>query len=240
MATALFLTERDATDEDNKPKIKGRIITTIEKAKEVRPLVEKCITLARHALSHQEAADELEPNADRNSEQWRAWRQSDRWREWNRTIAPVVAARRRALRLLGDKQAVKILFDDIAPASPTARAATPACCGWPSRDWATPAPGRFWNWWARTIASEAWLPGRRSSRKSLKSSRPPPKHRPMRRPSNSNVGWPANSFAVPSRAKAIVELRGFTDGFRPAAAILATRSAQSRLRLHSPHAPAVR
>ena len=115
LATALFLTERDATDEDNKPKIKGRIITTMEKAKEVRPLVEKCITLARHALSHQDAADELEPNADRNSEQWRAWRQSDRWREWNRTIAPVVAARRRALRLLGDKQAVKILFDDIAP-----------------------------------------------------------------------------------------------------------------------------
>ena len=115
LATALFLTERDATDEDNKPKIKGRIITTIEKAKEVRPLVEKCITLARHALSHQEAADGLEPNADRNSEQWRAWRNSDRWREWNQTIAPVVAARRRALRLLGDKQAVKILFDDIAP-----------------------------------------------------------------------------------------------------------------------------
>jgi len=115
LATALFLTERDATDEDNKPKSKGRIITTIEKAKEVRPLVEKCITLARHALSHQEAADELEPNADRNSEQWRAWRQSDRWREWNRTIAPVVAARRRALRLLGDKQAVRILFEEIAP-----------------------------------------------------------------------------------------------------------------------------
>ncbi len=115
LATALFLTERDAELDDNKPKIKGRIITTIEKAKEVRPLVEKCITLARHALPHQEAADGLEPNAERHSEQWRAWRESDRWHEWNRTIAPVVAARRRALRLLGSKQAVKILFDDIAP-----------------------------------------------------------------------------------------------------------------------------
>ena len=40
---------------------------------------------------------------------------SDQWQEWNRTIAPVVAARRRALRLLGDKQAVRILFDEIAP-----------------------------------------------------------------------------------------------------------------------------
>ena len=115
LATRLFLTERDAEDDDNKPKVKGRIITTIEKAKEVRPLVERCITIARHALPHQEAADELEPNAERNSEQWRAWRKSDRWQEWNQAIAPVVAARRRALRLLGDKQAVRILFDEIAP-----------------------------------------------------------------------------------------------------------------------------
>ena len=115
LATALFLTERDAEGEDNKPKVKGRIITTIEKAKEVRPLVERCITIARRALPHLEAADQLEPNAKRNSEQWRAWRTSDRWQEWNHTIAPVVAARRRALRLLGDKQAVRILFDEIAP-----------------------------------------------------------------------------------------------------------------------------
>ena len=50
LASALFLTERDAEDEPNKPKVKGRIITTIEKAKEVRPLVERCITLACQAL----------------------------------------------------------------------------------------------------------------------------------------------------------------------------------------------
>jgi large subunit ribosomal protein L17 len=115
LATALFLTERDAELDDNKPKVKGRIITTIEKAKEVRPLVERCITIARRALPHQEAADGLEPQTARNSEQWRAWRQSERWQEWNQKIAPVVAARRRALRLLGDKQAVRILFEDIAP-----------------------------------------------------------------------------------------------------------------------------
>jgi large subunit ribosomal protein L17 len=115
LATALFLTERDAELDKNKPKVKGRIITTIEKAKEVRPLVEKCITLARNTLPQQQAADELEPSAERHSEQWRAWRTSEQWREWNQAIAPVVAARRRALRLLGDKQAVRILFEDIAP-----------------------------------------------------------------------------------------------------------------------------
>ena len=58
----------------------------------------------------------MEPDAERNSEQWRAWRKSDAVAaSGTRPIAPVVAARRRALRLLGDKQAVPILFDDIAP-----------------------------------------------------------------------------------------------------------------------------
>jgi large subunit ribosomal protein L17 len=116
LATALFLTERDAEGEINKPpKVKGRIITTIEKAKEVRPVVERCITIARRALPHQEAADRLEPNAERHSEQWRQWRNSEQWQQWAKTISPVVAARRRALRMLGDKQAVRILFDEIAP-----------------------------------------------------------------------------------------------------------------------------
>jgi len=111
----LILTERDAEDEPNAPKVSGRIVTTLQKAKEVRPLVERCVTIACRALPHQEAADELEPNADRGSEKWRAWRTSQEWQEWNRTIAPVVAARRRVLRLLGNKEAVRILFDEVAP-----------------------------------------------------------------------------------------------------------------------------
>ena len=74
LASALILTERDATDEKNAPKVKGRIITTLQKAKEVRPLVERCITIARRALPHLEAAEALEPDADRHSEKWRAWR----------------------------------------------------------------------------------------------------------------------------------------------------------------------
>jgi len=115
LATALILTERDATDEKNKPKVKGRIITTLQKAKEVRPLVERCVTVARRALAHQRAADDLATTAERKSERWQAWRTSDQWQEWNHAIAPVVAARRQALRLLGNKQAVRILFDDLAP-----------------------------------------------------------------------------------------------------------------------------
>ena len=116
LASALFLTagEFDETD-DNAPKVKGRIVTTLPKAKEVRPLVEKCITLARNTLPNQEAADKLETTAERGTEKWKAWRNGPEWQEWNQAIAPVVAARRRAVQLLGDKEAVKILFDEIAP-----------------------------------------------------------------------------------------------------------------------------
>jgi len=115
LASALILTERDAEFDDNAPKVPGRIVTTLPKAKEVRPLVERCVTIARRALPDLQAADRLEPDAERNSEQWRKWRQSDQYREWNQAIAPVLAARRRLIKLLGDKRAVQILFDDIAP-----------------------------------------------------------------------------------------------------------------------------
>ena len=56
LASSLLLTERDAEDEAGAPKVKGRIITTIQKAKEVRPLVKKCITIARRSLGAAEAA----------------------------------------------------------------------------------------------------------------------------------------------------------------------------------------
>lgn len=115
LAAALILTEREADDDDNAPKVKGRIVTTLPKAKEVRPLVERCVTIARRALPHQEAAERLGPGAERDSQAWKAWRTSDRWNEWNQAIAPVVAARRRLLVLLGDKQAVKVLFETVAP-----------------------------------------------------------------------------------------------------------------------------
>ena len=115
LASALILTERDAEGEANAPKVKGRIVTTLPKAKEVRPLVERCITIARKALPHIEAAELLEPNAERGDDEWRSWRDSPQWQEWNQAIAPALAARRRAIRLLGDKQAVRILFDDLAP-----------------------------------------------------------------------------------------------------------------------------
>jgi large subunit ribosomal protein L17 len=115
LASSLFLTERDAEDDDNKPKVKGRVVTTVEKAKEVRPLVERCITIARKALPALEEAGKFGTTAARNSDAWRTWRKSGNYQKWNEAIAPVVVARRRALRLLGDKQAVRVLFAAVAP-----------------------------------------------------------------------------------------------------------------------------
>ncbi len=115
LAASLFLTERDAEDDENKPKVKGRIITTLQKAKEVRPLVERCITIARNALPAEQEAQQHATTAARNSEAWKAWRKSDAYQQWNQAVAPLVVARRRTLQLLGNKEAVKVLFAHVAP-----------------------------------------------------------------------------------------------------------------------------
>ncbi len=120
LASALILTERDPDDFrflqlESEPKVKGRIVTTISKAKEVRPLVEKCVTIAKKSLSAQEAADKLGTDAERGSDAWKKWRSSENWTQWNQAIAPVVTARRRCVQLLGDKNAVSVLFEEVAP-----------------------------------------------------------------------------------------------------------------------------
>ena len=51
--------------------VRGRVVTTLHKAKEVRPLVEKCVTIAKRSLPHAEAAQEFDTDAERGSEQWR-------------------------------------------------------------------------------------------------------------------------------------------------------------------------
>jgi len=114
LASALFLTERDAEFDDNKPKIKGRIVTTLPKAKEVRPLVEKSITLARRSNELRDAAKPFGTDAARNTEAWRAWRKSDKWKQWSKAVSPALAIRRKVMVMLGDKKAVKVLFDDVA------------------------------------------------------------------------------------------------------------------------------
>lgn len=116
LASSLLLTERGEDDlESNAPKAKGRIVTTLEKAKEVRPLVERCITIARRSMEAEAAAKRLQPTAAKGTDAWKAWRNGTGWKEWTAARAPVVNAKRKAVRLLGNKEAVEILFSTVAP-----------------------------------------------------------------------------------------------------------------------------
>jgi len=60
-------------------------------------------------------AKQFGTDAARNSEAWKTWRKSEKHKQWVQAMAPVVNARRRAIQMLGDKQAVRILFNDVAP-----------------------------------------------------------------------------------------------------------------------------
>jgi large subunit ribosomal protein L17 len=117
LASSLFLTERDADPdlEANAPKVKGRVITTLHKAKEVRPLVEKCVTIARNSLQAEEEAEQYATTAEHGTDAWKQWRTSEQWQKWNHAISPAVAARRRVVELIGNKEATRVLFDEIAP-----------------------------------------------------------------------------------------------------------------------------
>ena len=65
-------------------------------------------------MPHAEEAEKYATDADRGSDEYRQWRKSENWRMWAEARAPVVAAQRRIVQMIGNKEATAVLLDTIA------------------------------------------------------------------------------------------------------------------------------
>lgn len=96
-------------------KANGRIRTTLEKAKEVRPFVEKLVTLAVKTKKCLDDANQIASPHARGSDEYKKWRATEAGQTWLKAQAKYVNYRRRLFDALRSKQAVLLLIEKLAP-----------------------------------------------------------------------------------------------------------------------------
>lgn len=96
-------------------KASGRVRTTLAKAKEVRPYIEKIVTTAVRAKQCLDEANKIGCAYARGSDEYKAWRASEVGQVWLKAQGKYVHRRRQLFNRLRSKQAVVLLIEKVAP-----------------------------------------------------------------------------------------------------------------------------
>ncbi|MFM9965643.1 MAG: bL17 family ribosomal protein [Planctomycetaceae bacterium] len=112
LTRALILTcDQEAT---GAAKASGRIRTTLAKAKEVRPFVEKLVTIAVQAKKCLDLANGIRGPHERGSVEYKKWRATEAGQTWLEEQARYIHLRRQLFDTLRSKRAVSLLIDQLA------------------------------------------------------------------------------------------------------------------------------
>ena len=96
-------------------KANGRIRTTLEKAKEVRPFVEKLVTTAVKAKKCLDDANKIACSHARGTDEYKAWRATEAGQTWLKAQGKYIHHRRRLFDVLRSNQIVILLIEKLAP-----------------------------------------------------------------------------------------------------------------------------
>src|SRR5437867_9782802 len=96
-------------------KANGRIRTTLAKAKEARPFVERLVTTAVKAKKAAGEAAKLICSHARGSDEWKRWRQTEAGQTWLTAQAKYIHRHRLLFDVLRSRQVVSLLIDQVAP-----------------------------------------------------------------------------------------------------------------------------
>lgn len=96
-------------------KADGRIRTTLEKAKEIRPFLERLVTIAVKARRSATDAGRLICPHERGTDEWKTWRSSSAGQAWLAVQASYIHRQRQLFSVLRSRHVVGLLINVVAP-----------------------------------------------------------------------------------------------------------------------------